>query len=261
MSKIYDKLKAIEGTTIDDASLEEIDILTDDEEVKEKKSTFSRSFIFVVVFLISSLIGILLAKYFTDFSKMTTQIIKPTMHTKSDTLEKIESPTKRSQDKKEKLILDSQKSAKLNPYLYKGGEKFIKNLEKKIYDNSDNPVNANNLSVAYTEIGRYREALRYAEKALILDPSNAFYWNNLGVVLTYLNLYSDAEKCFKKAIEISGDVGAFFYNLGNLYERMGNIELSNQNYLSYLLKSDKINPENVKLIKKITKGLNESLKK
>lgn len=253
MSKIYDKLKDVEGNIQDD-SLEEIDILTDEVEVKAKKSSFSKSLILVVIFVISSLIGILLAKYFSDFSKKTTQVTKPTIQSKFDNIDKAKSAIKTSLDNKVKLSLDSQKSSRLTPYLFKGGKKFIKNLEKTMYDNPNNPVSANNLSVAYTEIGRYSDALRYAEKALILDPSNAFYWNNLGVVLTYLNLYSDAEKCFKKALEISGDVGAFSYNLGNLYERMGNIELSKQNYLSYLSQSDKIDPENFKKIKKKYKG-------
>lgn len=48
----------------------------------------------------------------------------------------------------------------------------------------------------------------------------------------------------------------FYYNLGNLYEREGKLDLAKEYYLNYLSKGDKYNVQNMKAIKqKISRGL------
>ncbi len=231
MSKIYDKLKDLETVTEED--LEHIEIIQDeaDGNIDRRKGVF-KAVILTGFFFIAIFVGIMIAKYYSTFSKNEAK--------------KVITVTENPVGKPSGIV---EKKKKYQPSLFKGDARFIEVLEKKYRDKPENPANANNLAVAYTEAGRYNEALKYAEKALLLSPDNAFFWNNLGVVLTYLNLYTDAEKCFLKAMEISKDEGLFFYNMANLYERMGNELLARENYLSYLSKSDKINPANVEIVR------------
>ncbi len=245
MSKIYDKLKELESVNEDE--LEHIEIVEEDitHSNVSKKRSFLNAALFIGLFFIAFFIGITIAKYYTKASKSNEKKVaiaeeKSANVTKQPAEDKVAINTELKTDVK-----------KLQPVIYKGRTDFLKTLEKKFYDNPNNPVNANNLSVAYTELQRFSEALKYAEKALFLAPDNAYYWNNLGVVLTYLNIFSDAEKCFKKALELSKDEAVFYYNIANLYERIGNKGFAKENYLSYLSKSDKINPANIDIVRKL----------
>lgn len=242
MSKIYDKLKELES--VREEELEDIEIVEEDTHGYLKKKSLFKTFILLTIFFAALFLGYSIAKYYTSLSKFESKkiVIVPEKTIKDSKIV--------TENRSEKTLSPSNRfSDKQRPYFYKGSLDFIKRLEKKYNDDPNNPVNANNLSVAYSEEGRYEEALRYAEKALLLSPNNAFYWNNLGVVLTYLNLLSDAEKCFKKALEISKEEGVFFYNMANLYERLGSSALAKENYLSYLSKSDRINPSYLEIVR------------
>jgi|GEM_PF-2993193 len=244
MSKIYDKLKDLEN--INEDELEHIEIVDENTTPlkTDKKRSFLTAAILIIVFFVAMFAGLMIAKYFTNISmsKNREVVSQP---------EKSETKAKSQVENKENTKTAKAVVKKQQPVVLKGGAEFVKSLEKKYYDDPNNPVNANNLSVAYIEQKRFEDALKYAEKALLLAPDNAYFWNNLGVVLTYLNLFTDAEKCFKKALELSKDEGVFYYNIANLYERMGNLEFSKQNYLSYITKSDKINPSNVEIVRNL----------
>lgn len=245
MSKIYNELKDLEH--IEEDNLEHIEIIEEGEEKEQKRNSFFKVAGLTVLFLFSMIAGFLIAKQFVhlnykNLENKKNQQVAPVNYTVKKMEDKMVENKKK--DDTLKVTISLQKTTS-----FVGNDNFIKKVEKAYLDDKENSLKANNLSVAYCNIGRLEDSLKLAEKALYLAPDNAFYWNNLGVVLTYLNLYTDAEKCFKKALEISPEEGVFYYNLGNLYERMGNETLAREKYLSYIAKTDKINPENVRVIK------------
>jgi Flp pilus assembly protein TadD len=51
-------------------------------------------------------------------------------------------------------------------------------------------------------LGRFEEALRCFNEALVLDPHDAMAWNNKGVCLAGLGRHDEAIACYNKALEI-----------------------------------------------------------
>lgn len=249
MSKIYDKLKDIEKDVSGEENLEHIEIVTGVKEAKPKASFF-KLFVIFLVFAAAVALGISLAKYYVSkdlrLESKPAESLSPVVSAKPQPQPQ---PVVQPKPQPQPVI-------SATPYVYRGSKGYAQKLLEGYKKTPNNAVILNNLAVAYAEEGNFEEALRFAERALLSDPNNAFYWNSMGVALTNLNLYADAEKCFKKAVQISPNEGVFYYNLGNLYERSGNITVARENYLSYLAKSDKINPKNLETVKeRLAKGV------
>ena len=241
MSKIYDYINEIDGEKRDGAAeeLKKIDIAMDQKMNKtiDKKIKYS---LLIFVLLISLISGYFLAGLYLDKSKdkdvKNTQLTNKNNNNNYVSLSKIPEI---------ELVIIGENKRDL--------EKTLTKLQNT--DNKDN-ISNNNIALILCELKNYKEALEYAEKLIIQEPNNPYYWNTFGIVLTYLNLFDDAEKSFKKAISLKGDEGIFYYNLGNLYEREGKLDLAKEYYLNYLSKGDKYNIQNLKAIKqKISRGL------
>lgn len=240
MSKIYDDINEIDKKISDkyEEELKEIEIFTDkqgDTTKKSKKYTYS---LIIGVMMLALFLGYYLAGLYLNKTNKTD--VKNVQSTYKVINKEFSNKTTITE-----LAEISQNKENL--------KKILTELLK--ISNKDNIIN-NNIALILCEMENYKEALVYAEKLIIQEPNNPYYWNTFGIVLTYLNLFDDAEKSFKKAISLKADEGIFYYNLGNLYEREGKLDLAKEYYLNYLSKGDKYNVQNMKAIKqKILRGL------
>lgn len=237
MSKIIERLKRLEDEKIENNNLEEIEIIEDE---KPEKLKNLKKLIFLFLVLSVSIYGGFKLAYKFFHVKNENTIVSKKIIAKSDAIQ---------------VDTISTKEPKL--VVFAGNKDFEKILLKKFESEPKNSIHANNLAIFYFENNKLDLALKYAQKAITLDPENPYFWNNLGIVLTELKLYDDAEKCFKKSIEKKQGEGIFYYNLANLYEREGKISLAKENYLLYLTKSDRINPKMINYVReKLKKGFN-----
>jgi predicted Zn-dependent protease len=234
MSKTYEDIKELDDKQKNnEEELDEIDILVD---TKQKKPNLPNFFKFFLVLILLSAIysGYYLAGKLLDKSKIVDK--------KSTTI-----------SSKEEFI--HQQAVTLTTLNFNKKD-IQKNLEMQMNMKDKDNIVINNITLMLCELGKYKEALSYAENLIIKEPNNPYYWNTFGIVLTYLDLFDDAEKSFKKAISLKADEGVFYYNLGNLYERNGKFDMAKEQYLNYLAKGDRYNSENIKFIKqKMARGL------
>jgi tetratricopeptide (TPR) repeat protein len=231
MSKIFDEIKELEKEQhFEEDSLEELEILD------EKKGNYGKKMFKTVLLVILLFFSIGLGYYLAGLYMREGFFKKQVLHNVNNETIK-ENQTMSNKDE-------------IKPTFFSGNRIILqKTLEELLRKENKDLLTLNNIAILLCEMGRYNEALDYAETLIIKEPSNAYYWNTFGIVLTYLNLYDDAEKCFKKAISLKNDEGVFYYNLGNLYERIGNLTLSKENYLNYLAKGDKYNTNNINFVK------------
>lgn len=229
MSKIYEEIKEIDENLKEEA-LEEIDVLIDSKERKDRN--FLKILLFILLLVVSIFSGYYLAGLI-----LNKQSISNVRNYQSSA-----QVNKKDILKKEDIVEFSTIS--LNKKEVENKLKELLNTDKK-----DNIIN-NNITLLLCELGNFKEALNYAEKLILSEPNNPYYWNTFGIVLTNLNLLDDAERSFRKAISLKFDEGVFYYNLGNLYEREGKIDLAKEQYLNYLAKGDKYNNQNIDTVKK-----------
>jgi len=231
MSKIFDEIKELEKEQhFEEDSLEELEILD------EKKGNYGKKMFKTVLLVILLFFSIGLGYYLAGLYMREGFFKKQVLHNvNNETIKKNQTMSNKDE---------------IKPTFFSGNRIILqKTLEELLRKENKDLLTLNNIAILLCEMGRYNEALDYAETLIIKEPSNAYYWNTFGIVLTYLNLYDDAEKCFKKAISLKNDEGVFYYNLGNLYERIGNLTLSKENYLNYLAKGDKYNTNNINFVK------------
>lgn len=229
MSKIYEEIKEIDEN-LKEEELEEIDVLIDSKEKKDRN--FLKILLFILLLVLSIFSGYYLAGLILNKQSISNvrNYQSSAQVNKKDILKK--------EDIVEFLTISLNKKEVENKL------KELLNTDKK-----DNIIN-NNITLLLCELGNFKEALNYAEKLILSEPNNPYYWNTFGIVLTNLNLLDDAERSFRKAISLKSDEGVFYYNLGNLYERDGKIDLAKEQYLNYLAKGDKYNNHNIDTVKK-----------
>jgi Tfp pilus assembly protein PilF len=80
-------------------------------------------------------------------------------------------------------------------------------------------------------IARYRAAVDFYRRALLLDPANAALHNNLGgsILGAHYSL-DDAVACFERAIALKADYGDAHYNLANVLRVQGRCGLAASHY-------------------------------
>ncbi len=67
--------------------------------------------------------------------------------------------------------------------------------------------------VVADKLGWPREAARFYNASLALDPNNAFAWNNLGLVVSD---NKEAERCYRKALDLDPKLAMAWFGLGNM---------------------------------------------
>ncbi len=76
-------------------------------------------------------------------------------------------------------------------------------------------------SAAFAKLGRFEDAMRYADHALWLDPFYAWGWNRKGFVFFEMGDYTGALTCFRKALESDPDLEAARENLKRVEPLVG----------------------------------------
>jgi tetratricopeptide (TPR) repeat protein len=79
----------------------------------------------------------------------------------------------------------------------------------------------NNLGAAYNSIGRYAEAIKSYNQAIILNPNYVIAQNNISNVYVKLGRYTEAIEVYKNAIRIRPDYAEAYFGLGLTYYKLG----------------------------------------
>lgn len=85
--------------------------------------------------------------------------------------------------------------------------------------------------------GDWETALTYYKKAAYLNPYSSEILNDLALAYEKNGLYKQAEETLKKAIKVDPDYLSSYYNLAQLYEKMGKIDLAVEYYKLRVKKS------------------------
>ncbi|MBF0450901.1 MAG: tetratricopeptide repeat protein [Candidatus Magnetomorum sp.] len=89
------------------------------------------------------------------------------------------------------------------------------------------PSNKNNdgflyfLGLTFQKISKYKEAIKYYQESINLNPNLSVAWNNLGIVYTLLGQLTNAEHIFKQGIQRFPDNYKLLLNLGRCYDEQG----------------------------------------
>ena len=139
---------------------------------------------------------------------------------------------------------------------YLGLEKYNEAIQDFLnsikYDNEKgNQYAYNNISIAYDNIGDYKNALKYINLAIDAYPKNGLYFQNRGAYNIKLENFKEAEKDYKKAKEVYLKYKStrmisdcpkvknlehcqldswFYYDLGYVKERLGDFRGALVNY-------------------------------
>ena len=102
-------------------------------------------------------------------------------------------------------------------------ETAVKYYEKAIVIDPDYYKAHYNLGGLFHDMGKLNAAIKSFEKALSLKPDYAEAHNNIGNVFKELDQFDDAIKSFKKATEIKTDYVEAHYSLGSIFQDLNNI--------------------------------------
>ncbi|MEO0191123.1 MAG: hypothetical protein ABIL18_09080, partial [candidate division WOR-3 bacterium] len=165
MSKIYEEIKEIDEN-LKEEELEEIDVLIDSKEKKDRN--FLKILLFILLLVLSIFSGYYLAGLILNKQSISNvrNYQSSAQVNKKDILKK--------EDIVEFLTISLNKKEVENKL------KELLNTDKK-----DNIIN-NNITLLLCELGNFKEALNYAEKLILSEPNNPYYWNTFGIVLTNL---------------------------------------------------------------------------
>ncbi|MDO8995737.1 MAG: tetratricopeptide repeat protein [Nitrosomonas sp.] len=87
-------------------------------------------------------------------------------------------------------------------------------LEALTDANSKDATVLYNLGIAYSELGRFEDAVMRLKKSLEYDPSNSNAWVGIGVAYNHLNRKADAKIALNKAVALDPANGYAHRNLG-----------------------------------------------
>jgi len=93
-------------------------------------------------------------------------------------------------------------------------EDAIKELDKAIELDPNNPIYHDSKANILYDMGKYQNAIQEYNKAIELDPNNPDYHNNKGLAQGKLHRYLDAIKEFDKAIELNPNNPIYHNNKG-----------------------------------------------
>ena len=83
------------------------------------------------------------------------------------------------------------------------------------------PVALMQLGETYRDLGRWDDATRTIQRALVIDPGPAQYWNSFGTVLGSAGKMSEAEHAFGEAVRREPTNGLYRYNHGVALQQLG----------------------------------------
>jgi len=127
-------------------------------------------------------------------------------------------------------------------------DEAIKLLQDGLNTFPDKPEILNALGVAYSETGRFEEALALYNQAILINPgfttaknNMASCYNNLGVKYANLGRWEEANEAYEKASELSPDIegpkkniSALYWNQASQFVNSGNDKEAVNAYLEFL---------------------------
>ncbi|WP_139240662.1 tetratricopeptide repeat protein, partial [Geitlerinema sp. PCC 9228] len=114
--------------------------------------------------------------------------------------------------------LDFESKSKTKNYF-----KNVINLFKKLGGNYYTQL-YNNLGNAYSNQGKYEQAIAAYQQALEIDPNSAYAYFNLGLVYSNQGNYEQAIAAYQQGLEIDPNDASAYIGLGNAYSNQGKYE-------------------------------------
>jgi tetratricopeptide (TPR) repeat protein len=96
-------------------------------------------------------------------------------------------------------------------------------LEERVAAHPDSLPDVRALADAYSEHGRWNDAVEAYWAAIALDPTNADLCNSLGAAYEGAGDPAQAEDAYQKAVALQPEDAVAYYNLGSLYEEQRRI--------------------------------------
>jgi len=122
-----------------------------------------------------------------------------------------------------------------------------KGLFTKIFGKSPVPEHYRQGVILYVKGKKFKEAIEAFDKQLAIDNNLPFVWNDRGTCLRELGDFTSALKSISRAVELDPDNPEFIFNLGDLLETMGVMNM-NDKYIDSAIQSFKqvihLMPEN-----------------
>ena len=108
---------------------------------------------------------------------------------------------------------------------HEGNFKEFFNLAKKIEKKwSKNPYVLNELAKIHQYFDLVREAEKYIDSAIKLDPNSAIFQNNRAIIMLMKGRFKQAEESFKKALELDGKEPSIWNDYGIFQMVLGKYE-------------------------------------
>lgn len=119
--------------------------------------------------------------------------------------------------------------------------------EKKIQEQTDNPLAYAELASQYAEMGMFLKALEYYRKALENDANNEEWWGEIASILLILGKDKEAEQAFSIAIKLNKNYFPAWRNLGLLHIKSKQWDKA----LDALYQANRIRPDESEILESI----------
>ena len=96
-------------------------------------------------------------------------------------------------------------------------------LYESIKEGADEPETYHSVSICYFNLGDYKQAEEYEEKALQLKPEFFKGWLHLGSVYRAQAKLDEALKCYQKANQLDQKSASVAYRIGEIYNDQGDL--------------------------------------
>lgn len=96
-------------------------------------------------------------------------------------------------------------------------------LHESVKEGADEPETYHSMSICYFNLGDYKQAEEYEEKALQLKPEFFKGWLHLGSVYRAQAKLDDALKCYQKANQLDQKSASVAYRIGEIYNDQGDL--------------------------------------
>ena len=93
-------------------------------------------------------------------------------------------------------------------------ESVLDDIPNFLSDSNKSNLYISSIAFAYNKIGRYREAVKYADKALQINPKNGDALYIKGINLAKLEDYKNSIECFEETIKLNKTHAGAWYNKG-----------------------------------------------
>lgn len=110
-------------------------------------------------------------------------------------------------------------------------EAALKELDKVINSNPNNPIHYNNRGLVLYSQGKYNEALKEFNNAMKLNPKEATYYSNIGLVYLAKREYEKALEEFEEAVKLNNKTPYYHYNKGNALLKLSRYREALEEYI------------------------------